>query len=403
MKYIKNKKNSGIKIGIVLLIVALVVIPSVQAENSNVAKVTLKISENKSWTMLFYIDDDYQDGGDFLETIFIDEISSNENLNVVVIQDKLDGPAFYYFIDENHDKILLEELGELNMADYQTLRDFINFGKDNYPADRYLLWVVDHGGAWKGACMDDTNNEPAMSMDEIQQALSESGGVDIISFLACLMSSLESAYELRDLVDVYIGSEDLAYSSAWNGICGDTNQLLTDYPDLSSEEIGTEIVNFFQENHNPLADKLTMSAIRTNKVKALADSVNELAKYFVTHWIRSYSLIKEAFDNTFLLSNWQEWAPVFEVYDLRGFLENLPDSSRKQVALDAFDDAVITEVHGIDMTETHGLSIFFQPNISSYRLFKSYKSIQLGLDFTRDTLWNEFLFFFILTNIVLRK
>ena len=294
-------------------------------------------------------------------------------------------------------------MGELNMADHQTLRDFINFGKDNYPADRYLLWVVDHGGAWKGACMDDTSDELAMSMDEIQQALSESGGVDIISFLACLMSSLESVYELRDLVDVYIGSEDLGYSSSWNGICGDTNQLLTDYPDLSTEEIGTEIVNFFQEHHNPPANKLTMSAIRTNKVKALTDAVNEIAKYFVTHWIRSYFQVKEAFDNTFLLSDWQEWAPVFEVYDLRGFLENLSDSPRKQAALEAFDDAVITEVHGIDMTETHGLSIFFQPNISSYRLFKSYKSIQLGLDFTRDTLWNEFLFFFILTNTLLRK
>ena len=251
--------------------------------------------------------------------------------------------------------------------------------------------------------MDDTSDEIAMSMDEIQKALSESGGVDIISFLACLMSSLESVYELRELVDVYIGSEDLAHVSAWNGICGDTNQLLTDFPDLSSEEIAIKIVNFFQEHHNPPANKLTMSAISMDKVRSLANAVNELAKYFVTNWIPSYSYIREAFDNTFLLSDWQAWAEVFEVYDLRGFLENLPDSPRKQAALDAFDDTIIIEVHGKDMTETHGLSIFFQAHKSPYACLTNYKNKQLDLDFPRDTWWNEFLFFFIATNIILKK
>ena len=133
------KKNGAIKMGIGFFIVALVMMTSVQSNNFNITKTIVNNSENKSWTTLFYIDNDYLNSGDLLESIFIDEISSNQNLNVFVIQDKLDGPAFYYFIDENHDKILLEELGEVNMADSQTLRDFINYGKDHYPADRYLL------------------------------------------------------------------------------------------------------------------------------------------------------------------------------------------------------------------------------------------------------------------------
>lgn len=398
----KNKKVGVIKMGILLCTVAIVMIPSVQAVNFN-NKASSNITQNKSWTALFYIDNDYHNGGDLLESLFIDEISSNENLNVFVIQDKLNGPAFYYFIDESHNKILLEELGEVNMADYKTLRDFINYGKNNYPADRYFLWVVDHGGAWKGACMDDTSGELAMSMDGLQQALTESGGVDIISFLACLMSSLESVYELRDLVDVYIGSEDLAYSAAWNGVCGDTNQLLTDFPELSTEETSIEVVNYFQENVNPYANKLTMSAIRADKVGELTNAVNSLAKYFVFHWIRSYFNVKDAFDSTFLLADLQEWAEVFEVYDLRGFIENLPDSPRKQAALDAFDDAILTEVHGEDRSETHGLSIFFQANKSTYELYRVYRDKKLGLDFPRDFMWDEFLFLFIMTNIILRK
>ena len=54
------------------------------------------------------------------------------------------------------------------MGDYQTLSYFINYGKQNYPADRYLLWIYNHGGGWKGACMDDTNNDPLLTMDDFQ-------------------------------------------------------------------------------------------------------------------------------------------------------------------------------------------------------------------------------------------
>ena len=145
-----------------------------------------------------------------------------------------------------------------------------------------------------------------------------------------------------------------------------------------------------------------MSAIRADKVGELTNAVNDLAKYFVFHWLRSYSSVKDAFDSTFLLADLQEWAEVFEVYDLRGFIENLPDSPRKQAALDAFDDTILTEVHGDDRTETYGLSIFFQAHKSTYELYRVYRDKKLGLDFPKDTMWDEFLFLLILTNIIIR-
>jgi hypothetical protein len=64
---------------------------------------------------------------------------------------------------------------------------------------------------------------------------------------------------------------------------------------------------------------------------------------------------------------------------------------------------LITEVHGIDMEETHGLSIFFQSRASINGLFRYYRDESYGLDFAQDTFWNEFLFFFILTNVLLKK
>jgi hypothetical protein len=398
----KKNKIRVLRAVIALFITLSIMMASIQATTIDFEKSIMKKSKQKQWTTFFYLDHDYGNVPyDPLEEDFIDEIASSDSVNVVVILDTLDGPAFYYYIDENHSKILLEELGEVNMADYQTLKDFLEYGKQHYPSDSYLLWVVDHGGAWKGACMDVTSDELSMTMDEIQQALDETGGVDVICFLACLMGSLEAVYELRNLVDVYVGSEDLAYGSGWDGVCGDINQFLTNFPESTNEEVGEEIVNSFVEQANPPFDKLTMSAFRTDNVETLTESINSLAKHFITHWLRSYGKVKKAHDNTFMLADLGSWAEVFEVYDLKDFIQNLPENEKTTEVLNAIDDVIITEYHGEDETEAHGLSIFFQPRVSPNKLYREYIKKKEGLDFPKDTLWDEFLFFFILTNRLL--
>ena len=42
----------------------------------------------------------------------------------------------------------VEDLGELNMGDPQTLYDFIYWSMTNYPADKYFLILWDHGSGW---------------------------------------------------------------------------------------------------------------------------------------------------------------------------------------------------------------------------------------------------------------
>jgi len=397
-------KTRVLKASVIICLLLCVSLTSAQTTQAQKNKDTTTKPATKAWTTLYYIDSDYNGSfNDPLQDVFIDEIASTPNVNVVVIQDTIDKPAFIYYIDENHTKIVLEEMGELNMADYLSLENFIAYGKEHYPAERYLLWVYDHGGAWKGACLDETNNAIGMTLDKFQKALSETGGVDVICFLACLMGSIEAVYELRTVTDVLIGSEDLAYDSWFDDICGETNQLLTDSSSLSNEEIGYQIVHFFKESNNPPANKLTMSAFRSSKIESLAIALDELVRYYCKHWIRYYTPVVNAHDDTFLLSDLEGWAKVFEVYDLRGFIESLPQCEKTQAVLDAFDNVLITEVHGADMEGTHGLSIFFQSHVSPYSLFMMYKNKNYGLDFVQDTYWNEFLFLFILSNVLLRK
>ena len=172
----RKLKNRVFKANVIICLLLGVFIANAQAANLKNNNVFITNSTNKSWTTLYYIDNDFSGGfDDPLQDIFIDEIASTSSVNVVVIQDNLDEPAFIYYIDENHNKLVLEELGEVNMADYLILKNFIEYGKEHYPADRYLLWVYDHGGAWKGACIDETNKAIGMTLDKFQKALSETG------------------------------------------------------------------------------------------------------------------------------------------------------------------------------------------------------------------------------------
>ena len=366
--------------------------------------------EIKKWTALYYLDVDWSSNNfDALEYWFIDEIASNENMNVIVIQDKEYDPAFMYYINENHNMILLEELGEINMGDYRTLKDYIAYGKENYPAERYQLNIYNHGGGWLGACIDITDRDQ-LSMNEFQQALSETGGVDLLVWVGCcLMGSLETVYELCNLVDVSVGSEDLGMMDWWNNIFDDICNITRDNPNISTKEYGDMIVDLIDNNPNHWGQYLTMSAIDVNKISELVESFNDLSKNLIDQWFNGgmrQSIISHR--ATYQLAQLQNYAESFEVFDFKEFIENLDQNELTEKVLDAFDDAVINHCHGFARSRTNGLSIFFPDGISPYSLSRIYNNNALygnqavgeNLDFTDDTYWNEFLILFVISNIL---
>ncbi len=387
------------------IIIIIIFLPSIQAEMTvKSQKMKTNIIDTKSWTALYYLDVDWESNNfDALEYWFIDEIASNENLNVIVIQDRENYPAFMYYIDENHNKILLKELGEVNMGDYQTLRDFIAFGKENYPAERYQLNIYNHGGAWMGACIDITDQDQ-LTMDEFQQALSETGGADILFWIGCcLMGSIEVVYELSGLVDVSVGSEDLGFMEWWDNVFDDMCTIVRDYPDIPTIELGNTIVEIIGDNPNQYSNYLTMSAIDVNRVPALVEAFNDLNKDLLKRWFfQGFKKTKQAHNQIYQLAQIQQYAEMFEVYDLKEFVESLEQDLFTETVLTAFDEAVLIERHGQDRGRTNGLSIFFPNWTSPYKLIKSYNNQNIGknLDFPKDTIWNEFLIRFVITNMI---
>jgi hypothetical protein len=183
-------------------------------------------------------------------------IGSSEKVEIVAVLSSLKngGDANVYHVeyhpDEVGDQISSQKLaawGQKDMSDPQTLTDFLELGLSQYPSERTLLIIDDHGGGWAGACTDDPAGGEPMTIAEMAQAIQAvqvgkafDGSFDVILFHACLMASVEAAYGLRDVGDYMVACqfsmpmESILNSDAWLA-------HLREHPDISPANLGIRI------------------------------------------------------------------------------------------------------------------------------------------------------------------
>ena len=110
-----------------------------------------------------------------------------------------------------------DSLGQLDCTSPDTLADFISWGAENYPANRYILIFWDHGaGPVYGFGYDEHQSEDSvLTIDEIQTAIRQSGiYFDIIGMDSCIMSSLELCCAMYNYCDYMIRTDD---KNVWQG------------------------------------------------------------------------------------------------------------------------------------------------------------------------------------------
>jgi len=142
------------------------------------------------------------------------------------------------------------------MSDPENLTDFIKWTKENYPADRYMLVLWDHGGGFaSGYGVDDLNkrkdDQDLMTASEIIGAIKASGTkFDMIGFDACLMQDIEYAYALEPYADYYLASEETEPGTGWFYTLG-FGRLAED-PGLSTQELGRLLINTYDQSNRAL-------------------------------------------------------------------------------------------------------------------------------------------------------
>lgn len=117
----------------------------------------------------------------------------------------------------------LKDAGKVSMTDPKTLTDFIEYSADNFPANRYVLILWDHGGGSEAGFGYDENypNSGSLSPDLLAKALGDVNvkgnniKFDFIGFDACLMANVETAIALEPYADYLVASEETEPGEGW--------------------------------------------------------------------------------------------------------------------------------------------------------------------------------------------
>jgi len=173
------------------------------------------------------------------------------------------------------------------MSEPETLTDFIVWTKKNYPADRYMLVLWDHGGGFaSGYGVDVLNeradNEMTMLASEIIRAIKDAGvKFDLIGFDACLMQNIEYANALEPYADYYLASEETEPGTGWFYTAG-FGKLAED-PALGTEEFGKSMISSYDQSQRAMGDgkpdpKCTLSLVDLTLVKPAYKQLKGLYK-----------------------------------------------------------------------------------------------------------------------------
>jgi hypothetical protein len=366
------------------------------------------------WTFMVYLDGDNNLEGagidDFLE---MSSVGSDSNVNIVAQFDRISGEdrSFDNWTDCQRFLVTagmtptvanaISDWGdgtggrEVNMADPQTLIDFVEWAMDNYPASNYAVILWNHGGGWrveyeperlilKAVCWDDTSGEDSLYMSEVKSALAtiktERQQVDLVGFDACLMGMTEVAYEIKDFANVMVASEASEPGDGWpyDTIIED----LSASPTMNATDLGATIVNRYGESYG-IASETTQSAIDLSIMDTLAFYVNDLA----------VAMDSNKSEITAARAHSQEY-DYPENIDLYHFAELIctetsdPDvQTTASNVMTAVEFAVISEFHGIWLPNSHGLAIYFPETQAAFD--SDYNGSII--DFPADTEWDEFL------------
>ena len=211
----------------------------------------------------------------------------------------------------------LQSVGELNMGDPQNLTDFIDWSTTNHAAENYALVIWDHGGGLSGIAWDDTSNHDNLSMAEIKSAIentqvfSSSNKLDLIGFDACLMQTFEVGYELSELADVMVASQETEPGDGWDYQAFLSE--LADNPYASNETLGRYIVETYDAWYDSSSE--TLSSVDLSGYQAIDDAITSFNNFAITASGSDWLVIDDAFESAWSSSAW-DYGRHGDEYDL---------------------------------------------------------------------------------------
>jgi hypothetical protein len=332
-------------------------------------------------TMLVYmVGSDLESGGGFASDNIAEMVRAQSGPEVnVVLQTggaiKVGWTSVQRKKIQKNQVLSLSDLGPLDMGNPDTLRDFVKWGIAQFPAERYMLVLWDHGGGANGGFGPDEITEKTISLPALQTALRESVGAqgtqfELIGFDACLMASVEIAHALAPYGKYLAASQEVEPGAGWDWTA--LLQRLAAEPGVSGADLGRSLADSYlaKMQRADVDDIVTFSITDLSRVPPLVAAMDaagqawkaRLDREGIVAWGDMASSRRGALD----FQTAQFFGPYFDTVDLGDFLNappmgvGLPRAERAQL-MDALQAAVVYQVYGPALTAVppSGLSMYF--------------------------------------------
>ena len=357
------------------------------------------------WTLLVYLDADNDLEKPMMRNLEdLVAVGGSEHVQVIVLAARSPESTGLYtdaavggLADWSTTKLLRVERGRLaeladwgsaDMGDGRTLTRFLETAARDYPARRYALLFGDHGMAWAGVAVTESQDYDALTVDEIATALGaiqpKTGRFELIGFDACLMADLEAAKTLAPYARYLVASEEIEPADGW-----DYRTLLTRLnatPGMDGEALGRTVVDsyrdyFLKSKLHELQEKaraITLTLVDLDKVAAVDEAITRLGTQVDALLARGkhgawISLARARHDAEEFGRSGAPAAggvsPGMEVYDVVQVAEKIK-AGTADPAVAAAADAVVAatraavryDFRGSARPHANGLSLFFPPN-----------------------------------------
>lgn len=349
------------------------------------AEESAEAAESAAWTVMIYLcgtDLESKNGMATENLLEISKTLANQQVNVLIetggakawsIKEKLGFDIATdrlqrYKYDENG-FTLVEERPLSNMAQTETLTEFIRWGQENYPADRYMLTIWDHGaGSMEGVILDELHNSAVMSLEDLGRALDDANvPLELLFMDTCLMATIETCAVVDGQTRYLVASEETVpgYGGNYKGWL----QYLFDNPECDSARLGRVICDTVQQKYAEqgagAADTVTMSVIDLKKMDAVYTAFDDM-------FAEAGSLLQNvnAFSEFAVAISRSETYYTSEMRDIadmasRASGHGISTETAKRL-VNAVDDAVVYAVKGATHSYSHGISFYYAPTGSKY-------------------------------------
>jgi hypothetical protein len=424
----------------------------------------------QTWTVMLYqnADDQVLEKDIFVDLNEAERVGSTDRVHIVAQLDRYRGGfqgdgnwtgTRRYYVTRDDDLMsigseLVADVGEVNMADPAALVDFAVWAIENYPADKYVLILSDHGMGWPGGWHDPDPGGPGIRsiplanrlgnqlyLMEIDAALGEirsRTGVDkleLVGMDACLMGHIEVFAALAPHARYAVASQEVEPALGWayTSFLG----ALAANPDMSGAELSRQIVDSYifedqrivddqaraelvsrgqplgglfsllggtaaapsaQQVANQMVQNVTLTAFDLDAMPELISSLNDFsyalqsANQQGVAKARSYAQSYTSIFGSQVPASYLDLGHFVQLLQQVGAPGDLGRASDRLLA--AINQGVVAEVHGPQKPASTGVSIYF-PISQLYRSPEagpqSYTAI--AGRFAAESLWDDFLAF----------